>query len=88
MGRPVTVKREGIDDVTFTGVIKGLRPDDLVQSAQQGDMTLVIPAEQWSGRAPKKFDKVLANGRMWTIQFVRECYEGPILCSYKAQIRG
>ena len=88
MGRPITLKREGVADAQFVGVIRGIRPDDLVGSAQQADMLVVMPAAQLAGRAPKKFDRVVANDRVFTIQFVRECYDGAELCAYKATVRG
>jgi len=88
MGRTVTLKREGLADADFDGVIRGVRADDLVGSAAQADMLLVIPAAQITGRAPKKFDRVVALGRQWTLQFVRECYDGDELVVYKALIRG
>jgi hypothetical protein len=88
MGRPVTLAREGLPDAPFLGVIRGLRADDLVGSADQADMLCVIPAAQLTDRAPRKFDRIVANGRTWTVQFVRECYDGIELCAYKALIRG
>jgi hypothetical protein len=87
-GRPCTLKRDGLADLPFTGSIRGLREDDLVGSAAQADLLCVLPAAQITGRAPKKFDRIISNGRQYTIQFVRECYEGAELCSYKAAIRG
>jgi hypothetical protein len=88
MGRPITLKREGVADVEFLGVIRGVRPDDLVASAQQADVMVVMPAAQVPGRAPKKFDRIVANGRVFTLQFIRECYDGAELCAYKATARG
>jgi hypothetical protein len=88
VGRQVTLKRAGLADASFLGVIRGIRPDDLVASAAQADMLVVIPAAQLTGRAPKKFDRIVANGRQFTVQFVREGYDGAELCVYKAAVRG
>jgi hypothetical protein len=88
MGRPITLAREGLPDAAFRGVIRGLGPDELVGSAEQADMLCIIPAAQIAERAPRKFDRIVANGRTWTVQFVRECYDGIELCSYKAIVRG
>src|SRR5262245_44295515 len=88
MGREATLKRDAMADVDFVGVIRGIRPDELVGSAVQGDFLVVIPAAQITGRAPKKFDRIVANGRVYTVQFVRECYDGGELCSFKATVRG
>jgi|SRR5262245_31213061 len=86
-GRPLMLKR-GATTVEFHGVIRGLRPDELVQSAEQSDALCVLPAEQITGLVPKKFDRIIGNGREYTVQFVRECYDGATLTAYKALIRG
>lgn len=87
LGRPMTLKR-GATEVPFKGVLRGLRAEELVQSADQGDLLIVIPAAQVTTLVPKKFDKVRASGREFTVQHVRECYEGAELASYKAVVRG
>jgi len=88
MGRPMTLVRDGGTTVSFVGKIVGQRADPLLQSAEQGDMLCVIPAAQVTTLVPKKFDRIIANGRVFTVQFVRECWDGAELAHYKAIIRG
>lgn len=85
-GRPMTLKR-GAQSVSYYGMIRGLRADDFIQSAEQGDALCVIPAAQ-VGLVPKKFDRIIAAGHEYVVQSVRECYAGSELAMYKALIRG
>jgi hypothetical protein len=87
IGRPMTLKR-GATEVAFNGVLRGLRPEELVNSADQGTLECVIPAKQMTSIVPKKFDRIAAGGREFTIQFVRECYDGAELSAYKARVLG
>lgn len=87
LGRPMALKR-GAEIVNFNGVLRGLRGEELVQSADQGEMLCVIPAAQVTTLVPKKFDRISANGREFTIQRVRECWDGSNLAAYKAIVRG
>jgi hypothetical protein len=86
-GRAMTLKR-GALEVPFRGVLRGLRAEELVQSATQGTLLCVMPAAQLGGTVPKKFDAITANGRTFTVQSVRECYDGGELASYKAYVLG
>lgn len=88
IGRPMTLKRGGAELATFSGVLRGLTAAELVNSADQGDMLLFIPAAQIGVTVPKKFDRVIAKGREFTIQRVRECYDGEELAAFKAYVRG
>lgn len=87
LGRPMVLK-SGATETNFKGVLRGLRAEELVQSAEQGDLMLVIPAAQLGAVVPRKFDRITASGRSFTVQRVRECYEGAELASYKAIVRG
>lgn len=87
LGRPMVLKRGGLE-VPFHGVLRGLRAEELVQSANQGQLLCVMPAAQLGSTVPKKFDAVTANGRTFTVQSVRECYDGAELASYKALVSG
>lgn len=87
MGRPMVLRRGGVE-VSFNGVLRGLRAEELVNSAMQGQLLCVMPAAQLGASVPRKFDSVTANGRTYTVQSVRECYEGSELASYKALVSG
>src|SRR5262245_34460142 len=86
-GRPLTLRR-GTQSVNFYGKIGGLRADEFIGSAEQGDALCVIPAAQITNMVPKKFDRIIAAGREYVVQHVRECYVGAELAMYKAIIRG
>jgi hypothetical protein len=95
-GRPMTLSRLVTDGapvaVTPTGYARDYRPEELVGGIMQGDIRVEIGADEIAAAAwpapPRKPDRLVVDGRTYTVQGATAVYDGPTLAGWSLWARG